>query len=156
VIAQQLTPFFFVGDWPLFTYAPSSNDQLHIGQRNPPIWRGSRTDAFPRKRRFGRSLVVVAHRGKLFDPARLQAKHVLAFPTILLSLQIEHADALQFDKAEHAAVFLLLLQTSLQQQWLDERVSKPDIGQPGLLDIDPQAQVIEFRAVASVSTRHAR
>src|SRR5215813_3588837 len=53
------------------------------------------------------------------------------------------------DDAKHFGV-LPLLRANLQSKWIKNEVSKPNIGEPRLLQIDAQGKVIKFRCHTTV------
>ena len=91
----------------------------------------------------------VAHRGELFEAARLQRKRILRLPGADRFDFLHMDPSTVFDQAKFSGrIFLLVI--GLQAEWLQERLAKPNVSQPGFFEIHTECQVIEFRSLPAI------
>src|SRR5579862_1846190 len=117
--------------------------------------RGSRANTVLREMRFGRRLVIKAHRRKVLEFAGLLRERVLPLPSPFRA-QLFELQALPERLQTKRTRRVLLLLSRLQAERLQERVSKPHIGEPWLVEINPQGKVIELRAFTGPCPADAR
>src|SRR5712672_1703447 len=99
--------------------------------------------------RIGRSLMVVAHTGKLWEFSWLQGERVLLLP-YFIRIRFKAQSAIRGSKAITTPK-LFLLEARFQPQRIDKRISEAHICQPVFFEFDPKCHVIKLGPIVTVA-----
>ena len=96
----------------------------------------------------------MTHPTELFEPPRLERERILRLPICdrLRPVQMPSISILHEAKGPGR---VLLFAVWLEAKRFEKRIAKPDVGQPRLCHINKERQVVEFRPLATVRSRHA-
>ena len=127
---------------------------MHAGQGYPTVRCGKRANTVAGEVGIRGSLVKVTHAGELEKLAGLQGEVILQPPGPVRLTDFE-APALAGLSEPEGSGRIRLFDVSDESQWLKKVVAETDIGQPRLLEIDAQREVVEFLARNSLRIGNA-
>src|SRR5262249_8804392 len=140
---KRRVPLILVRQHAFLALSMCGSNQLELGKRDSSLRRGPRADPLPHEVRIRRGLLPLAARLEIPERMRLQRELIESLPVLISKSALNHHHVpFRHNTKRTARLFLLALLFWIER--LEERVAKPYVSQPRLVQLDQQCQMIEL------------
>src|SRR5215470_16762634 len=140
---KRRVPLILVRQHAFLPLSMCGSNQLELGKRDSSFRRGPRAHPLLHEVRIRRGLLPLAARLEIHERMRLQRELIESLPALISKFALNPPPVPPRHNTNRTAR-LFLLALLFWTQRLEERIAKPHVSQPRLVQLDQQCQMIEL------------